>query len=265
VYHRRPKHLLSGLLVCGGCGASMIVRNRRGDVTYFGCSARINRDGCDNARSVGSVEIEARVLAALRSQLLAPDLLAIAIESYRVERQRLSREAAKVRASLERELAEIDRKAKWLVGEIENGRGSQKVSDRLYELETREQVLKSQLALAKGPDVVELHPQAAESYAAKVAEIHAALSRGDAAGHEAIALVRELVTRVRVIPTCRREAVGLEIAGDLAKLLNVNEKGPIGMAKLVAGACNQLDLQLMRLLSVTLEATCSCAPSTTSA
>ena len=77
----------------------MIVRNRRGDVTYFGCSAGINRDGCDNARSVGSVEIEARVLAALRTHLLAPDVLATAIEAYRVERQRLSREAAKVRAS----------------------------------------------------------------------------------------------------------------------------------------------------------------------
>jgi hypothetical protein len=33
----------------------------------------------------------------------------------------------------------------------------------------------------------------------------------------------------------------------------------------VAGACNQLDLQLMRLLSVTLEATYLCEPSTTSA
>jgi hypothetical protein len=241
VYHRRPKHLLSGLLVCGSCGASMIVRNRRGNVTHFGCSARINRNGCDNARSVSSVEIEARVLAALRSHLLQPDVVAAAIEAYRVERQRLSREAAKVRAALERELAEIDRKARWLVGEIENGRGSQKVSDRLYELETREQVVKSQLALANGPDVVELHPQAAERYAAKVADIHSALSRGDEAGHEAIALVRELVTRVRVVPTPRGEAVGLEIAGDLAALLNVNEEGPIGMAKLVAGARIQLD------------------------
>src|SRR5262245_55442534 len=236
VYHRRPKHLLSGLLVCGSCGASMIVRNRRGNVTNFGCSARINRNGCDNARSVSAVEIEARVLAALRSHLLQPDVVATAIEAYRIERQRLSREAAKVRAALERELAEIDRKARWLVGEIENGRGSQKVSDRLYELETREQVVRSQLALANGPDVVELHPQAAERYAAKVTDIHSALSRGDEAGHEAIALVRELVPRVRVVPTPRGEAVGLEIAGDLAALLNVNEEGPIGMAKLVAGA-----------------------------
>ena len=109
------------------------------------------------------------------------------------------------------------------------------MSNRLYELETREQVVKSQLALANGPDVVELHPQAAERYAAKVADIHSALSRGDLAGHEAIAFVRELVTRVRVEPTPRGEAVGLEIAGDLAALLNVNEEGPIGMAKMVAG------------------------------
>jgi site-specific DNA recombinase len=238
VYHRRPKHLLSGLLVCGSCGASMIVRNRRGNVTNFSCSARINRNGCDNARSVSSVEIESRVLAALRSHLLQPDVVATAIEAYRVERQRLSREAAKARAALERELAEIDRKSRWLVGEIENGRGSQKVSDRLYELETREQVVKSQLALANGPDVVELHPQAAERYAAKVAEIHSALSRGDSAGHQAVALVRELVTRVRVVSKSKGEAVGLEIAGDLAALLNVNEQGPIGMAKMVAGARN---------------------------
>jgi hypothetical protein len=96
-------------------------------------------------------------------------------------------------------------------------------------------VVESQLALANGPDVVELHPQAAERYSAKVADIHSALSRGDSAGHEAVALIRELVTRVRVVPTPSGEAVGLEIAGDLAGLLNVNEQGPIGMAKMVAG------------------------------
>jgi site-specific DNA recombinase len=64
--HRRPKHLLSGLLICGGCGGKMIVRNRRGSVTYFGCSARINRIGCENGRSVTCVEIEGRLLDALK-------------------------------------------------------------------------------------------------------------------------------------------------------------------------------------------------------
>jgi hypothetical protein len=236
-YKRRPKHLLSGLLVCGSCGARMIVRSRREKITYFGCSARINRDGCDNGRSVASGEIEARLLAVLRKHLLDPDLIATAVETYRLERQQLSREAAKIRASLEREKAEILRKIKWVIGEIENGRGSTHLSDRLYELEAREQVVKSQLALANGPDVVELHPQAAASYAAKVAEIHAALAKGDTAGQDAINLVRELVTGVRVLPRPRGEPVGLEITGDLAGILRVNEKGPVGMAKLVAGAC----------------------------
>jgi hypothetical protein len=213
----------------------MIVRNRRDNITYFCCSARINRDGCNNGRNVPSVEIEARVLAALQKHLLEPDVIATAIEAYRVERQRLSREAAKIRASLERELGEIRRKIKWLVGEIENGRGSPSVSDRLYEVETRQEAVKSQLALAAGSDIVELHPQAAERYAAKVADIHAALARGDDAGQEAIALVRELVTRVRVNPGPPGEPVGLEIAGDLAAILSVNETGPACMVSMVAG------------------------------
>src|SRR5262249_3143875 len=41
-YHRRPKHLLSGLLMCGACRAPMIVRTRMRGVVYFGCSVRMN-------------------------------------------------------------------------------------------------------------------------------------------------------------------------------------------------------------------------------
>ncbi|HEY1243435.1 MAG TPA: recombinase family protein [Hyphomicrobiaceae bacterium] len=233
---RRPKHLLSGLLSCAACGGSVVVRTRKDGVIYFGCSVHMNRRGCENGRFVPAPEIEGRVLAALKAHLLAPDVIKTAIEAYRVERVRLSREAAKTRASLERELAEINRKIKWIIREIENGRGSAKVSDRLYELETREEAVKSQLALANGPDLVELHPQAAERYAAKVADIHAALARGDAAGHEAINLVRELITRVRVIPTPKGEPIGLEIAGDLAALLGANNEGTPVVSTMVAGA-----------------------------
>ena len=213
----------------------MVVRTRKEGVIYFGCSVHMNRRGCENGRFVPAPEIESRVLAALKAHLLAPDVIKTAVEAYRIERVRLSREAAKARASLERELAEINRKIKWIIREIENGRGSAKVSDRLYELETREEAVKSQLALANGPDLVELHPQAAERYAAKVADIHAALARDDAAGHEAINLVRELITRIRVIPTPKGEPIGLEIAGDLAALLSANNEGTPVVSTMVAG------------------------------
>jgi hypothetical protein len=213
----------------------MIVRNRRHDVTNFGCSARINRHGCDNSRSVGSIEIESRVLAGLRKYLLEPDTIATAIETYRAERQQLSREAAKARASIERDLAEVNRKIAWLVREIENGRGSKSVSDRLYDLEVAQEAFQTQLTLANGADVVTLHPNAADWYRQKVEQVQAALRRGDAAGLEAVALVRDLICRVCVIPTAKGEPVGLEIAGDLAALLNLNEQGPSGMALMVAG------------------------------
>jgi site-specific DNA recombinase len=242
-HHRRPKHLLSGLLTCGCCDGPMIVRNRRGQVTYFGCSTRINRGGCGNARSVTSAEVESRVLIALRRHLLEPDVIAEAVEAYRTERQRLGREATRSRSTIERELAEIGRKITRLVEEIENGNGSKSVSQRIAELEAEREAAEARLATLTLPEVIELHPRAAERYRQKVEDIQAALMAGDAASFEAVALVRDLVQSVRVVPTARKEPVGLEIAGDLAALLTVNEKGTLGMVTMVAGARFDRDLK----------------------
>jgi hypothetical protein len=84
-----------------------------------------------------------------------------------------------------------------------------------------------------------------------VADIEAALSAGDAAGLEALTLVRDLINQVRVIPTPRGEPVKLEVEGDLAALL-ANDQGTPVMSTMVAGARNHLDLQLSLLLSATL-------------
>ena len=73
--HYRPKHLLSGLLVCGTCGASLIVRNRKANVDVLRCSQEINRHGCTNYRNVTSIEIEQRVLAGLHTHPSAPDVM----------------------------------------------------------------------------------------------------------------------------------------------------------------------------------------------
>ncbi len=64
-----------------------------------------------------------------------------------------------------------------------------------------------------------MHPNAADRYRQKVEQVQAALKQGDTAGLEAVALVRDLIRRVCVIPTVKGEPVGLEIAGDLAALL----------------------------------------------
>ncbi len=56
------------------------------------------------------------------------------------------------------------------------------------------------MAAADGAEVLTLHPKAPNRYSAKVADIHAALAKGDAASREAVALVRELIDHIVVTP-----------------------------------------------------------------
>jgi hypothetical protein len=71
-----------------------------------------------------------------------------------------------------------------------------------------------------------------------LAEIHDALSRGDAASVEAVALVREMIVEIRVIPRGKGEPMGLEIVGDLAALMATERDANAAIAPMVAGARN---------------------------
>ena len=64
---RGPKRLLSGLLKCGGCGASYIIVTK----DHVACSAYRNKRTCENKRTIRMEEIEQRVLTALKRQLLS--------------------------------------------------------------------------------------------------------------------------------------------------------------------------------------------------
>lgn len=79
----RPKYLLSGKLTCGVWGGPMI---RSGADQRCMCSWRRERgkSACTNGRGIKSAEIEARVLAAIKNRLLAPERVALAIEEARL-------------------------------------------------------------------------------------------------------------------------------------------------------------------------------------
>jgi DNA invertase Pin-like site-specific DNA recombinase len=244
-FHRRAKHLLSGLIVCGSCGSRMIVRTRKGGIIYFGCSARMNRLGCTNARNIAAPEIENRVLASLRKHLLAPDVIATAIDAYRSERRRLSQQRDKSRNSMERDLGELTRKIKRIVHAIADGQAEGKeIIQSLNQLERQREALEASLGGKAVFDSVEFHPRAADRYRQKVQDIQGALAAGDAAAAEAVTLVRDLIQRVKITPTPRGEPVAMEIAGDLAALLNMDEGGTPVMSTMVAGARNPRELTL---------------------
>jgi hypothetical protein len=85
-------------------------------------------------------------------------------------------------------------------------------------------------------DAIALHPNAAERYKQKVADVHAALKKGDSASREAIALVRGLIERITITPTPRDKPPKLELIGNLAALMRESSENTVTVP-MVAGAC----------------------------
>ena len=232
-HRRRPKRLLSGLLKCGCCGgAYAIVQDER-----MRCSTLNNSRACANTRTIKTGEVENRVLIALRKHLLAPDVIAEAVETYRLERQSLANQHRKRRNELTRELGVIERKLKHVMNMVMDGHRDRKTLGRqLVELEAEQERIEAELAAGLDPSPIALHPQAAERYRAKVAQIHEALTKGDSASLEAITILRDLIDHILVTPTERPAPVELRVVGNLAALLVENTPGTGVAVSMVAGA-----------------------------
>jgi site-specific DNA recombinase len=221
-HQRRPRRVLSGLLRCGLCGGPAIVQQR----SYVGCSNYSNKRTCDNRCLISMAEIERRVLEALRTHLLSPERIELAVEAYRKEREERARRHAKDRRALEGELADTKAALERVLDMVCKGIGEQAdLGQRMKDLAARRRELEAKLPLADQGSVAVLHPAAARSYRAKVEEIQAALTKGDAAGHEAVKLVRGMIDHIDITPGPDRMA--LTMYGDLSILLG-NKPSPEG-------------------------------------
>ena len=104
---------------------------------------------------------------------------------------------------------------------VENGHADPiATGPRINELVAERKRLAAELSQQPASNVVEFFPKAAERYRQKVADIHAALSRGETGDHEAVALVRSLIGRIVVHATPAPEPLDLEVEGSLAALMS---------------------------------------------
>lgn len=226
---RRPKRLLSGLVVCGCCRGPMIAAGPGG---RYMCSARRERgvDVCANGRSAKAEDLDARVIAAVRDQLLHPDVVEAAVREFHAEYQRLAGARLKDRARLERDLAEVGRRADRLVDQVAEGfLSGAAVQGKLQQLEARRAELTAELAAAADAgDVVRLHPGTAGQYRKLVDQLQGAIGDMTAAtGDDLIDRAREnarqalraLVTKVVITPLAERGRYDVVLEGDLAPLL----------------------------------------------
>ena len=210
---RRPKNLLSGLITCGCCGGSYI----KVDGDYFGCARRRESGDCTNGRRVKASRLENDVISGLREHLMQPEAIAAFVSEYEQQARVISAAAKRQRASaakLERDTsAQIER----LVMAIADGTNTPAMRHKLVELEQRLEEIQANAAMAPTDGVLELHPNLASVYRARLDRLREALT-APAERTEAAMLIRGLIDRIILHPTSGKRGLEAEIVGQMAVL-----------------------------------------------
>ena len=208
----RTKYLLSGLMLCGGCGAPYVAQGQG----RFACSRHRRGGRCGNAAWIDVSEIEARVLAGLKEKLLAPELVAVFIAELEREiaeqHRRASTCAKEHRARLLACIRQIDN----IVTAVAGGRSSPALLAKLSTLEAEKARLENE-AIAEALPIVRLPVAGSAIYRRKVETLEAAL-RDEAIRPEAMEILRSLIDKVVVTPAADG-ILHIELHGEMAALL----------------------------------------------
>ncbi len=211
--HRRC-FLLSGLLVCGCCGGYTIMAKDR-----YGCAGRRSKGTCSNDRTISRQEIEARILRALKQNLLTPELVAEFTRAYQEEVNRLTKEASGRAAEVETKLVAVQRKIDGIMRAIEDGLYQSSMKARLTELKAEKASLAAQQTSGSTAPNVSVHPNLAAVYRRKVEELEILLEDTEHRD-EAMELIRSLIEKIVVTPK-KDEGVDALLHGDLARILSL--------------------------------------------
>ena len=242
---RRPRYLLSGLLKCGVCGGGFSKISQ----AHYGCSSARNKGTCDNMLAVRRDHLETTVLDGLKHHLMHPDMVKTFIGEFHEE---VNRQAAKQdgdRIRIERDLQKTERDIQRVIEAIKAGVPGAALKDEMAALETRRTDLFAQLESTPAT-IVRLHPNLAEVYRRKVANLGEALNE-ESTRVEAAEMIRELVEEVRLVPD--NGTLRIELFGELAALINLASKNPRSneagvQVTLVAGARNHQELTIAVLV-----------------
>lgn len=234
---RRPRYLLSGLLQCGACGGGFSKISQH----HYGCSTARNKGTFTNMLTVRRDVIEATVIAGLKEQLMQPDAYKAFVAEFHREMNRLAATEDQERDRLTQDLGKVKREIARLIEAIKSGVPGESVKDELASLEASKRQLIAKIEAVPAPNP-RLHPNLAEMYRYKVANLVEALNAQDAVG-EAAEAIRGLIEAVRLVPENGKLTV--ELFGELAALLALGQgtknKHPRGDASgvqvtMVAGA-----------------------------
>jgi DNA invertase Pin-like site-specific DNA recombinase len=240
---RRPKYLFSGLTKCGECGAGFIVHSRE----FLGCFGARDRGTCTNRLRISRLEVEARVLDALKTKLLRKDFFEEFCREFAKEMNRLRMEQRAGLSGARRDLERVKRDIKKVIEAIKNGFAGPDLKAEWEALQERKTALQAKLDVADEPPPL-LHPSMADLYRSKVEGLAEALQREDTR-LEASEMLRGLIDSIVLIPD--QGQLRIELRGNLAAMLTAaqqTKRSPesgdlIVPVQMVAGARNPLNLE----------------------
>ena len=215
--HRRPQHLLTGLAHCGVCGSPLAAASK----DYLSCAAARRQGTCSNKRGIRRPVLEALILDGLKGQLMAPELVKEFVAEFHREVNRLSRHQELEHGRQRHELDDVNRKLRGLIDAIADGLRAPGLQAKLDELEQRKITLEAECAAAPPPPPL-LHPNLAEVYRRKVADLHTALADPKMQS-EALEILRGLIERVVVNPVER--GFEIELVGEIAAMVDLGAQG----------------------------------------
>ena len=239
-HRRRPKYLFSGLTKCACCGGGYSAIS----TTLIGCSTARNKGTCDNRTNIRRDELETRVLNALRTRLVDPELFARFCEVFTQEMNRLRMEGRAGIAGAEAEMARIDRELAKLLTAIKSGGPIEAIVEDMKRLEARKAELRTFLSEAEEPPPL-LHPSMALQYRKRVQQLYEALQDEEEEKRiEASDILRSLLEKIVLTPV--EGKVEIVVQGDLAGILMIAAqtqnpaagKATGSQVKMVAGARN---------------------------
>lgn len=212
---QRPRYLLTGKIVCGVCGSTYSKNGKFRSACH--AATKKGPSACTNRLTARIDDLEQQVLAALRNDMMQPDIVEAFVAEYIRERNRLSRQRDTARDERDAELREVTAGVERLTAAILKGVDASLFAAELNRMGRRKAELEAELAaVADETAPALLHPRLAQFYRAKVERLLEAFER-EGCRSEAQEIIRGLIDAVVMTP--QDGVLHAEVKGDLATML----------------------------------------------
>lgn len=197
-------YLLSGLLVCGVCGAPMTLHGGGEGRRYYRCDDNAKRGTCDNALSVREAVARECILTGLRDTLLSSDAVAYVRKRIAEKLGEIARSGSAQERQLRDRLGGVEARMERLAEALASGVGGVEiVAAKLRDEDAKAKALRAELAAAEAVSRAPVRLPTPDDVLRVVADLDRVLQADVAGGREALRRLLRAGT-IRLVPGADR-------------------------------------------------------------